>query len=1125
MSELEQNSNNKRKADTSVTSVAVKAPRYALRKDANAQRPKGSDPNAVKEPSAGKPSTPTDNGQQREASTVVVTGTEDRGLIDKSPPADANIPATTTDTTPNSAPTAPTTPRPAAKSLSLRTPPPTPAVHPPTGSSGSSQTEVSDREVARSGTLPASDGVRERADGVGPRTPPPTPSNRTRLPSPDWILSPSRQRYSQALITRLQNLLDLSDSENGRYTIGRLPHNLKWGQTYEQDDNLYCLDGKPLLLLLVGEIEQTFFKDRDGNLKKSVTVYIRPIRATDATNAASLLASLTTYRGPIENENKYLGSIGASRSQTRRGPNAAERMVKKFTHAYDASGGYGSKKKMAALDCDTLGYKDVVIMETNIARFRCDPATGKAVYGVRNWTTWRASFNLLSVCRLSQAPMTSREPCIPILAIKPYPAMLEARKRYTKATKGTALLPESQAHGMSLNKYELGHLAFCSSAPALLHIQPLHRRWRLPTVTAYRFPKWGSAHVYSIALQHFAIDEGFDVPLFDNVFTVITEVSSERVDVQGSVFDVFYVTKTSTGGPNEALLRTPQGPAWKGELIVLRRAKIHNGYVNLRRGDRAVAAKAVFGESQRRVNTINSDPGPTAVTGVVVSGEPCRRRYAPNRRPRSPDRCEGEGDVAGRAGYESMYLKAFNYSTANRGSDLAILCEDDEPVVINIYGAIHRTSLCGFRFGEDPPTVQVKLWSIADGKHTPFLLPKCNPNNPCIEASVMYPQPKDPREEETKVSITMLREEVTNAIIFRLPDKAMDVIVRKLSVVSLLALRCTNKRLYSSVTAELQRARDLLLAPYVDDTISMWGLLEEYNAVVGGMAALAFFLRDDDLLPATLDVYVSDNYAPGIDWVHGHLEELDLHCVEESEVWEELPAGVVKSCVYSTTSEHLIRFLWTEWMESVLLPAASSPTTALANFVGAHVFGCGYPEQTLRRHGYTRGRSELSAFDKAYTDYLKTTAAFTYDAFTDTEMADAEEEGRTTYRCAAVANSCPAQGRYFGDKGSILQLFDPLNIVEDLQAQHQVPYGVTAVWRFCNEDDSCDGSCATSDSILPQGVTAISTVLVGRFTFRAAFIGWRHKPQRFPRLLKVSDVNGGGWKSRRRHRQLYGRGL
>ncbi|KAI0351708.1 hypothetical protein OH77DRAFT_847399 [Trametes cingulata] len=116
------------------------------------------------------------------------------------------------------------------------------------------------------------------------------------------------------------------------------------------------------------------------------------------------------------------------------------------------------------------------------------------------------------------------------------------------------------------------------------------------TVSAYRFPKWGNAHNYAVALEHFAIDEGFEIPLFENVFTTIGQVFSKRIQLpqQRVTFDVFYTTRASTGGPNEALLSAPNGPAWKGEVIVIRRSKIHNGYVNLRKGDQGSALAAAY---------------------------------------------------------------------------------------------------------------------------------------------------------------------------------------------------------------------------------------------------------------------------------------------------------------------------------------------------------------------------------------------------------------------------------------------------------------------------------------------------------------------------------------------------
>lgn len=183
------------------------------------------------------------------------------------------------------------------------------------------------------------------------------------------------------------------------------------------------------------------------------------------------------------------------------------------------------------------------------------------------------------------------------------------------ATRSTALATCRPSFGLQPNKAThtlcgFGTSSNCFTSPPLVNhalsngdhrtSHPAHCRclllscFQTRTITAYRFPHWGSAHVYGIALQHFAIDEGFDIPLFNNVFSVITEVSSERLSAGQDVFDVFYITTASTKGANESLLATARGPNWRGEVVVLRRAKVHNGYVNLRPGDRARAVTLVF---------------------------------------------------------------------------------------------------------------------------------------------------------------------------------------------------------------------------------------------------------------------------------------------------------------------------------------------------------------------------------------------------------------------------------------------------------------------------------------------------------------------------------------------------
>lgn len=195
------------------------------------------------------------------------------------------------------------------------------------------------------------------------RTPePPATPVRNRAVSPPWIISPTRQPYSDNLIrciaisvytyrapltvcSRLQQLISLKDDANGRYTLGTEPKGLRWGSNWDKDDMVLFFEGTPLMMLLIGEVEQAFFVEEDGSPKKYVSLYVRPIRDGDAEKAKALLAGFSTFRGTshynpelslvltppvigtLPNEKKMEGLISANRKQSHRGHGPKERIV------------------------------------------------------------------------------------------------------------------------------------------------------------------------------------------------------------------------------------------------------------------------------------------------------------------------------------------------------------------------------------------------------------------------------------------------------------------------------------------------------------------------------------------------------------------------------------------------------------------------------------------------------------------------------------------------------------------------------------------------------------------------------------------------------------------------------
>ena len=99
-----------------------------------------------------------------------------------------------------------------------------------------------------------------------------------------------------------------------------------------------------------------------------------------------------------------------------------------------------------------------------------------------------------------------------------------------------------------------------------------------------------------MTISHFDIGRGFDVPLFENAFATQGHVGKEETNVsaQGPVYHVFYTERSSTHHPNEALLLLEDGPAFAGEVIVLRRAAMQDRYVHFRQGDKQGAINAVM---------------------------------------------------------------------------------------------------------------------------------------------------------------------------------------------------------------------------------------------------------------------------------------------------------------------------------------------------------------------------------------------------------------------------------------------------------------------------------------------------------------------------------------------------
>ena len=91
------------------------------------------------------------------------------------------------------------------------------------------------------------------------------------------------------------------------------------------------------------------------------------------------------------------------------------------------------------------------------------------------------------------------------------------------------------------------------------------------------------------------------------------------------------------------------------------------------------------------------------------------------------------------------------------------------------------------------------------------------------------------------------------------------------------------------------------------------------------------------------------------------------------------------------------------------------------------------------------------------------------DAETENDPAQPEQCWRHLY-------ICPSQGRYFGDRGSFVDFFDPLTGCEAYCAVRSIaPFGPMIVWRVLSTFN-CEEGCDIYDDVLEEGVSSVPVI-------------------------------------------------
>ncbi|KAI1786380.1 hypothetical protein LXA43DRAFT_898126 [Ganoderma leucocontextum] len=298
--------------------------------------------------------------------------------------------------------------------------------------------------------------------------------------------------------------------------------------------------------------------------------------------------------------------------------------------------------------------------------------------------------------------------------------------------------------------------------------------------------------------------------------------------------------------------------------------------------------------------------------------------------------------------------------------------------------------------------------------------------------------------------------------------------------------RLTCKTNYHQCSAALRRSLLTLLHPFVPFPSALVDIIRKHHCLLGGEFALSFLLRDPAYKPADLEIYTANfEFDAVCDAILG-----DLNIRSEVRGCERSTSTTFVALLRLIAQTLIIRlvngksiYIHQSYTTSPAAPLSRTPCTALSNFVTPHGFGCSHPTLTLHRRGLLADQQspflldvdssimdnlrvhqfELAATPAAWSEYRRSFIPHDLDELSDP---------RSDY-CWRHRYICPSQGRYFGDRGSFVDFFDPLGGDEALCADNNIaPFGPMVVWRIMSTFE-CDGDCVFYDDVLEEGVTSI----------------------------------------------------
>ncbi|KAI0746101.1 hypothetical protein C8Q76DRAFT_605297 [Earliella scabrosa] len=270
-------------------------------------------------------------------------------------------------------------------------------------------------------------------------------------------------------------------------------------------------------------------------------------------------------------------------------------------------------------------------------------------------------------------------------------------------------------------------------------------------------------------------------------------------------------------------------------------------------------------------------------------------------------------------------------------------------------------------------------------------------------------------------------------------------------------------------------------------------IITDCKAIIGGLFALCFLLRDRGFDPSTLDIYASDASFPTLVEYFMYSPLLAPHLrfngTTMSNHQHRVRFLVRREATFNTNSGKRIRLRESATV-SACSPIGRAWTTALMNFVTETSFGCAYPRLTLNQRALISDVYESVLPPEArrmrhvlqHNGFsLQTHPAQWEDYAVQVPPPSVRPPG--IFPCFRSQHLCPDQGRYFGDRGSLVGYFDPTPVAHSVaRARGTPPYGPMAAWRLWVRQ-CCDRACIVNDPILHSSIISSPLIITDERTF------------------------------------------